>query len=197
MGVPLTGTLDPQGDFPATIDVDNKGGFRVVDDATERNAIPHARRTPGMEVKTADTGETWILKPSPWTDADLDWELETPTGQMFFGSSAGGSPATLLDARGAELVLVSGYTYGLTITAVLTGLSGRALFMRHLVVHTNGGLGKDFDFLAINAPLGTGWTFTTDVSGGTLHLVAAGAPGVTIHASAKVDIVRVSTTGTT
>lgn len=74
-GVPITGTLDPQGAFPAVDALDVKGSFRSVADNTERNAIASYLRVEGMIVHVIATGVTWQLKASPWAYDDTDWQI--------------------------------------------------------------------------------------------------------------------------
>jgi len=50
------------GAFPVVSDEHFLGGFRVVADATARDAIPSQRRTLGMWVSTRSDGKTWTLQ---------------------------------------------------------------------------------------------------------------------------------------
>lgn len=197
MSVEVTGTLVPAGTstFPVVREVDVQGTFYTVADKTERNAILNDHRKNGMPVRTRSPSMVWVLKNSPWNGDDSDWAPYVPNGVYLSGASVGGAPVTLVDINGAELVPDSGFTYSVRATGVLSTTAARAYFIRELLVHTQGGATIVHDELVLNRPLGTGWSFTASISGGTLRFTALGSIGLTVNAAARVEVTPVSTAG--
>lgn len=74
MAVTVIDTIKPKndGDFPVLEDVDLQGGFRVVADATERDAIPVERRKEGMLVYQLDEKKYYKLTTvGDWEEAKM------------------------------------------------------------------------------------------------------------------------------
>jgi len=61
MAIKITGTFSPGGDFPLLVDNDLKGGWRVVDTASDRDAIPVLNRKFGMIVYVKEDGKQYQL----------------------------------------------------------------------------------------------------------------------------------------
>lgn len=74
--VPFTATDE----YPTHDEKYGKGGYRAVADIAARDAIPAARRSLGMVVRTMDTNINWILTGGL---TDSDWVEESLDGGTF------------------------------------------------------------------------------------------------------------------
>jgi hypothetical protein len=72
MPIRILDTLKPQNDadFPVVEDTDMSGGFRVVADTAERDAIPAARKKVGMVVRIGNTNNHYSWDGAAW----VAWE---------------------------------------------------------------------------------------------------------------------------
>lgn len=125
------GTLSSAGNFPITYDVEQSGGFRVVADAAERNAISDERRIAKMVVVQADTGQWYELNIAPWNNTDSDWTAVTAGGGG--GGGDGYSGGTFIVKTGASQA-------GTTYPNWTTFLAGASLVqgLKTVLVDNNG-----------------------------------------------------------
>lgn len=74
MPINIIDVLKPKnnGNFPVVEDVDLLGGFRVVSDLTERDAIASGKKKAGMVVRIANTGDYYQWSGSDWEDWRID-----------------------------------------------------------------------------------------------------------------------------
>lgn len=100
-GVSVTGFIAPNDvndQYPVTDDIYGKGGYRVVQNITERDAITDLRRKEGMMVHVIDTVKTY----------QLIGGLTNAFWQEFSGGSSGPSEP----AEYSEIILTSGEDIG-------------------------------------------------------------------------------------
>jgi hypothetical protein len=130
-GVPITGFVSPTDStdtYPTHDDIYGKGGFRVVADNTERDAIPADRRKEGMWVKSIAAGTTYELDADLVSWTDLGTSAFDPSLYMAKADYASATPSRVLDS---ELLLGQTLAYILSRTnhtgtqamATITGLA--------------------------------------------------------------------------
>lgn len=160
MPIVLISTIKPKnnGTFPMVEDIDFKGGFRAVADATERDAIPDEHRKAGMLVYVQDEGVTYKLGDGLTND---DWTVSG--GVVAAGSAA---EIQVNDGSGG-LAAASGVTAS-TGNISLGGYSLATLF------------GTDIYFGIGASTVGTLGFFSTDAAG----FVVGGASPLTLTADA-------------
>jgi len=73
MGIKITGTFEPSGDFGLIDDINVKGGHKSVATVAEMNAIPDLKRKTGMTVYVEETDKTYVLL------ADGTWQEKQDT----------------------------------------------------------------------------------------------------------------------
>lgn len=90
MAIPLSSYLSKaSGSIPFLLkDVDLKGGFRVVADVTERDAIHIGAKTTGMLVYVYGTGEFFQWDGSAWSAWDVTGMVDAGTGLSKDGDGA-------------------------------------------------------------------------------------------------------------
>lgn len=85
------------GNFGVARDTNLTGGWRVVADTTERDAIPTGRRTEGMRVRTLNDGKEWILDAglTTWTEAGGGPTPPSPPSEIIVGPAVNATSNTL------------------------------------------------------------------------------------------------------
>ena len=69
----INGTLKPIGNEPTHSEKYNKGGYRSVDDDTQRNALDIDYKEDGMLVYVRATKKFWILISGDWKETNISW----------------------------------------------------------------------------------------------------------------------------
>ena len=112
--------------YPVTDETYGRGGYRSVEDNTERDAITAPRRKEGMLVRTTSTNKLWVLG-AGLTNAD--WTEQSVSGaaeEYEAAENIGGHQAVALNALG-QLIRASAdnplhrHVEGLTLNAVTSG----------------------------------------------------------------------------
>lgn len=115
--VPVTAPIAPTAaadNYASHIDIYGKGGFRVVADNTERNAIPSNRRSQGMWVYVLSSSLTYYL------EADLTtWTVVPIVGRRYRSMAIPASAMTSTLTNGADTYTDETTTYDRTIDSYL------------------------------------------------------------------------------
>ena len=176
MSIGLTDILAPLGAFPLLTDVDLKGGFRVVDDLTARDAIVASSRKNGMWVKTASDGKMWTLGPGltngDWSEvvffnglfsATVDTSTVTPTVIHTYTATTG--PANYRSV----------ISYDVNVLTIKDG-GGIGCYKIMALFETNQTTITQRDVLYMNGPFedNSGWDVTFNISGANIETLVTG-----------------------
>lgn len=129
MSIGLTDNIVPLGTFPILEDTHLKGGFRVVADATARDAIDTNARVEGMVVRTVDDNKLWSLGAgltnSDWTLASFVQGSE-PIDLEFYAAGATPFVAHTFTTLTGGVGFGGNFTYELTVQGA--NLADQAVF---------------------------------------------------------------------
>jgi len=180
MSIGLTDKLAPLGTFPLVEDVDIQGGFRALNDTTERDAIDTGSRKAGMLVWTQTEGALWRLG-SGLTNGDWVDVTNASSGmgdvQIDVSNTIeSASPVTLHSYTDPDLENRGTICYDVLVTAIAPFGGRYAAFKIVGVFEREGTTITEQDITFVNGPVNPNpvWDVTFSISGATIDLQVTG-----------------------
>lgn len=140
MPIPIIDTITPNGPFPIVNDLHMKGGFRVVLNDAERNAIPLERQTVGMRVFVSSTNTLYrlVTTAAVLTGSNFSVDAASVHNTGIISGCVIDNPSTNVVTLGAGTLALRGqlFTVGATLTAPAPAASGEQICVYNTISGT-------------------------------------------------------------